>query len=132
MEGVRSQALSNPGVLVGLALFLIGFFIFALTAIMGMASATSFLSTGVFPDFSGAVWGWGIAMLGIFVMIASSLLNRSSRMIPPPPPIQQPTVPAGTQGPVGLNCPACGAPAENVDRFGVAVCTHCNTRFLVR
>jgi len=41
-------------------------------------------------------------------------------------------VPAGLEGPVALNCPNCGAPSEAVDRFGVATCTHCATRFLVR
>ncbi len=132
MEGVRAQALSNPGVLVGLVIFFIGFLIFALVGFSAMSSTASFMSTGVLPDFSGAVCGWGIAAIGIFVMIISSFLARSTARIPPPPPIQRPMVPAGVQGPVALNCPACGAPAENVDRFGVAVCTHCNTRFLVR
>ena len=132
MEGVRSQALSNPGVLVGLVLFFIGFLIFAFTAFSAVSSFGSFTGSGTFPDFSGTVCGWGIAAIGIFVMIISSFFARSSRVLPPPPPIQQPMVPAGTQGPVALNCPACGAPAENVDRFGVAVCPHCNTRFLVR
>ena len=56
----------------------------------------------------------------------------SRRTLPPPPPIQQPMVPAGQMGPVSLNCPNCGAPPGLVDRFGIAVCSHCQTRFLVR
>src|SRR5207237_1205084 len=51
---------------------------------------------------------------------------------PPPPPSQEPMVPAGQQGPVALNGPNCGGPPANVDRFGVATCSYCGTRFLVR
>lgn len=54
------------------------------------------------------------------------------RMIPPPPPIQQRMVPAGQQGPVAVDCPNCGGPPTNVDRFGIATCSYCGTRFLVR
>ena len=71
----------------------------------------------------------------VFIIVAIAFgVSRGtmSYRIPPPPPIQQPMVPAGQVGPVALNCPNCGAPPQNVDRFGVATCTYCNTRFLVR
>ncbi len=69
----------------------------------------------------------------IVLVVLAAFSNQARRSwIPPPPPIQQPMVPAGAQGPVALNCPNCGAPPQNVDRFGVATCTYCNTRFLVR
>src|SRR5881397_2856694 len=71
-----------------------------------------------------------IFLLVFVVLAATGVLQR--RNLPPPPPIQQPMVPAGTQGPVALTCPNCGAPPQNVDRFGVATCTYCGTRFLVR
>lgn len=74
-------------------------------------------------------------MLIILVVIVLALVASQGAMrarIPPPPPIQQPMVPAGQVGPIALNCPNCGAPPQNVDRFGVATCTYCNTRFLVR
>ena len=64
------------------------------------------------------------------ILAATGALQRSN--LPPPPPIQGPMVPAGTQGPIALSCPNCGAPPVNVDRFGVATCTYCNTRFIVR
>ena len=64
------------------------------------------------------------------VLAATGALQRSN--LPPPPPIQGPMVPAGTQGPIALSCPNCGAPPVNVDRFGVATCTYCSTRFIVR
>jgi hypothetical protein len=67
----------------------------------------------------------------IFVILALSSAS-SRRTIPPPPPIQQPMVPAGQQGPVALSCPNCGGPPTNVDRFGIATCSYCGTRFLVR
>jgi len=68
------------------------------------------------------------------IVIAIAAVSGAGRRasIPPPPPIQQPMVPAGIQGPVALTCPNCGAPPVNVDSFGVATCTYCGTRFLVR
>jgi len=70
----------------------------------------------------------------LFIAIAIAAVSGANRRtsLPPPPPIQQPMVPAGIQGPVALTCPNCGAPPVNVDRFGVATCTYCGTRFLVR
>ena len=74
-----------------------------------------------------------IPFLFVIVFIVIALASASGRRtIPPPPPIQQPMVPAGQQGPVALNCPNCGAPPTNVDRFGIATCSYCGTRFLVR
>ncbi len=67
----------------------------------------------------------------VFIIIAAAS-GASRRTIPPPPPIQQPMVPAGEQGPVALSCPNCGGPPTNVDRFGIATCQYCGTRFLVR
>lgn len=76
-------------------------------------------------------------LCGIFVVILIILLVTATQgarqtQLPPPPPIQQPMVPAGMQGPVALSCPNCGAPPSLVDRFGVATCPYCGTRFLVR
>ena|SRR5437867_3245833 len=67
----------------------------------------------------------------VFIIIAAAS-GGGRRTIPPPPPIQQPMVPAGQQGPVALDCPNCGGPPTNVDRFGIATCSYCGTRFLVR
>jgi hypothetical protein len=67
-----------------------------------------------------------IAVLGLYKA------TSGRRTIPFPPPIQQPMVPAGQQGPVSLDCPNCGGAPSNVDRFGIAVCSYCGTRFLVR
>lgn len=68
----------------------------------------------------------------ILIVVAALAFGTRRRMIPPPPPIQQPMVPAGQQGPIALNCPNCGGPPTNVDRFGIATCSYCGTRFLVR
>jgi len=68
----------------------------------------------------------------VLVVIIFLAQGAARRTIPPPPPIQQPMVPAGQQGPVALNCPNCGGPPTNVDRFGIATCSYCGTRFLVR
>ncbi len=126
MEGLRSDGLGNPLMVLGAVVFLLGFILFAVLGFAAVGSA----SAGA-PDFSGVVCGWVVAGIGMVIMVASRYTAGSAR-IPPPPPIQQPMVPAGIQGPIALTCPACGAPAQNVDRFGVAVCSHCGTRFLVR
>lgn len=99
------------------------FFVFLLF----FAGATGFMLSGGFAAI--------VCLPAIFVIVVIVLAIASSqgrRQIPPPPPIQQPMVPAGQQGPVALNCPNCGGPPQNVDRFGVATCGYCGTRFLVR
>lgn len=75
-----------------------------------------------------------IPFLFVILVIILGVYSATSgkRTIPPPPPIQQRMVPAGQQGPVTLDCPNCGGPPSNVDRFGIAVCSYCGTRFLVR
>ncbi len=96
-----------------------------------MASAASTLGFGIFPGLLFLPFcGVFVVILIIVVLGLAQGMNRPH--IPPPPPIQQPMVPAGLQGSVALSCPNCGAPPQNVDRFGVATCPYCNTRFLVR
>ena len=73
-----------------------------------------------------------VFMIVIVVVAIAAGGGLQRRTLPPPPPIQQPMVPAGLQGPVALTCPNCGAPPTAVDRFGVATCTYCGTRFIVR
>jgi len=73
-----------------------------------------------------------VVIVAVVVAVAASAGSFGRRSLPPPPPVQQPMVPAGMVGPIPLNCPNCGAPPYVVDRFGVAVCNHCGTRFLVR
>lgn len=126
MEVSLSRARDHPLMLVGYAVFLIGFVVFGLSG-FAMVQGVQYGS----PDPTGVVCGFLIGIAGMAILIASQAMAKSAP-IPPPPPIQQPMVPAGAQGPIGLNCPACGAPAQDVDRFGVAVCPHCSTRFLVR
>jgi hypothetical protein len=103
-----------------LILIFVGFFLSAVAggAILPLSFAPFFVCIPVF----------------FVVVILIIILAQSSgqRRIPPPPPIQQPMVPAGQQGPVALNCPNCGGPPTNVDRFGIATCSYCGTRFLVR
>ncbi len=116
----------NPLTIVGFLVFMLGFVVFALGAFASVNSPT--FTPGVPP---GVIGGFVIGIVGMIILAVSRIAGQSAP-IPPPPPIQQPMVPAGTIGPVALNCPACGAPAQAVDRFGVATCPNCNTRFLVR
>ncbi len=103
-----------------------------LVAIAFFAISLTGASSGFFP-VAGAVGVICIPLLFFIVVIVIALASASRRRaIPPPPPIQQPLVPAGQQGPVALSCPNCGGPPTNVDRFGIATCSYCGTRFLVR
>lgn len=126
MEVSPSSLGRNPLTIVGILVFFLGFIVFALA---GFASVSSPTFTPGFPP--GVIVGFVIGLLGMLILAFSAMAARSAP-IPPPPPIQQPMVPAGTVGPVALNCPACGAPAQDIDRFGVATCPNCGTRFLVR
>jgi len=90
-----------------------------------------FLVGGPFV-FSNASFLCVPVIFGVLVLIIFLVQGAGRRTIPPPPPIQQPMVPAGQQGPVALSCPNCGGPPTNVDRFGIATCSYCGTRFLVR
>ena len=82
--------------------------------------------------FSGAAFFCFPVIFVVIVVIIFFAQGAARRTIPPPPPIQQPMVPSGQQGPVALNCPNCGGPPTSVDRFGIATCAYCGTRFLVR
>ncbi len=122
----RPVAWQFPALVVAVAvaaLVVVGFLVFFVTGL-------GFAPLG-FPMFIFAPFCLFIVFVVIAVVWAASRGMMGSR-IPPPPPIQQPMVPAGAQGPIALNCPNCGAPPQNVDRFGVATCPYCSTRFLVR
>jgi len=119
----RPLVWQSPGLLVGVVVA-VAFAVFFLFLVAG------FGMTG-FPVFVFAPFcAFFVIIIVVVILVASQGAARSR--IPPPPPIQQPMVPAGQMGPIALDCPNCGAPPQNVDRFGVATCTYCNTRFLVR
>ncbi|HYT00195.1 MAG TPA: hypothetical protein VEO20_05975 [Thermoplasmata archaeon] len=86
---------------------------------------------GFFPGFLSFFLCIPLLFVLVLVLVFAAS-GQGRRTIPPPPPIQGPMVPAGQQGPVALSCPNCGGPPTNVDRFGVATCSYCGTRFLVR
>ena len=121
-----SRSPVNPA-LVGVVVFLIGM---AVMLAIVVPSMTGFSVLGAFAFVPFLMFF--IVIVFILVAVAASAGGFGRRSLPPPPPIQQPMVPAGMQGPIALNCPNCGAPPGSVDRFGVATCTHCATRFLVR
>lgn len=122
--GPRPLYWQSPGLVAGLVV-----------AIVVVISAAIFMMVGIGGPF--AFSGFFLPVCGILIIIVLVAVIAVSQgfarqRIPPPPPIQQPMVPAGAQGAIALNCPNCGAPPQNVDRFGVATCTYCGTRFLVR
>lgn len=114
---------NQAAILVGVALVL-------LAVLVGGAILAPWLGSSpiwAFFPFCGLV----IVVIVLIAANAAGAFRRPSSL-PPPPPIQQPMVPAGREGPLAINCPNCGAPPGAVDRFGVAMCTHCGTRFIVR
>jgi len=101
--------------------------------LLGVFGIIMFSLVGGSSMFSGAVFLFCLpAIIIVVVLVIVFAQGAGRRRIPPPPPIQQPMVPAGQQGPVALSCPNCGGPPTNVDRFGIATCSYCGTRFLVR
>lgn len=122
----RPLAWQSPALIVAVVVAVLFVLAFVAVIYSGLGMATS-----AFPLFIFAPFCLFVVFLVLVIVFAASRGAMSSR-IPPPPPIQGPMVPAGQVGPVALNCPNCGAPPQNVDRFGVATCTYCNTRFLVR
>lgn len=122
----RPLAWQSPGILVAVVVAVV----FGIGFVMFLVAGLSFGPLG-FPFLIFAPVCAFILIVIVVIALAASQGAMRTR-IPPPPPIQGPMVPAGQVGPVALNCPNCGAPPQNVDRFGVATCTYCNTRFLVR
>jgi hypothetical protein len=101
---------------------------------LGVFSVVALVGTPLFgSEFAGLLVPVCGALLVLgFLAIGGAMGAFRRAPLPPPPPIQQPMVPAGRQPPIAINCPNCGAPPGLVDRFGVAVCTHCGARFIVR
>ncbi len=122
------MTLQSPAAIVGIVLVVV------VGAFMAIAILTMASGFSVFPGFTTFMFlpFCGVLVVIILAVVLAVTQGMTRQPIPPPPPIQQPMVPAGAQGPIALNCPNCGAPPQTVDRFGVATCTYCNTRFLVR
>ena len=116
----------NPAVLV-VVIFLVFFAVFGIVFMLAFSGFGGFFPFSLLAPFCS----FFLFFILILIAVATSASKRPASL-PPPPPIQQPMVPAGMAGPIALNCPNCGAPPEAIDRFGVATCTHCATRFLVR
>ena len=115
----------KPGSVVGFALIFTGFFVF----MFGTLAAA--LTEIVHPAL---VAGLGFILMASGGAAMAIMDSGEERPVPAPPAVQSPPA-AGPQVPRGsieIPCPNCGAPPQNVDRFGVATCTYCGTRFLVR
>lgn len=122
----RPLAGQSPGLIVAVVFLVVFMFAFMAFFLTGFGIGGTAFPSMFFAPFCFFV-------IFVLIMVVWAFYSGTMRQrIPPPPPIQQPMVPAGQTGPIALNCPNCGAPPQNVDRFGVATCTYCNTRFLVR
>lgn len=117
--GARS---ANPATAIVISILVVG-----LVALLGIPV----LGIGLGVDVFALVF-CGFFLVVVAVILLGVMGTTTRRRIPPPPPVQQRMVPAGLQGPLELACPNCGAAPRLVDRFGVATCDYCNTRFLVR
>lgn len=110
---------STPAALVGGVLLVIGFLVFVFGSVFGDSGLVI-----------AAVLGFIFIVVGIALLAIGGATRR--RAIPPPPPIQQPPGQRTPGGAAEIACPNCGAPPGQVDRFGIATCNYCGTRFLVR
>ena len=111
----------------------------AVAAVVAACVATFLLLSGMLPGATPIPFlrqllvAMGLFVLSVDLICVGIVVARGALLRPLlPHAIRQPMVPAGLTGPVALNCPNCRAPPVNVDRFGVATCTYCNTRFIVQ
>jgi len=121
---VPARSRHNPANVAGLSLIFAGFFTF-------MFGTLAAAVTGVVHPVLVAILGFGLMFGGgvVFAMADSG----EKAVLSPPPAIQQPMSPSqGPRGAIEIPCPNCGAPPQGVDRFGVAACPYCGTRYLVR
>jgi len=104
--------------------------ILAIWFVVGTGVLSSAIGFGAPGFFIAAICG--ILVFGIAFAVLGFSRGLQTRHLPPPPPIQQPMIPLGNARPAELACPNCGAPPKSVDRFGIAICDYCETRFLAR
>ncbi len=112
----------NRGFAIGMVIVFIGFFVFMFGTLIAAL-------TWIVHPVIVALVGMGLLTAG-GVVAGMSGGDETPAVPPPPPPIQGPA----SQGPRvagALSCPNCGAPPRAIDRFGVATCEYCETRFLV-
>ena len=115
----------SPANIIGFALIAIGFIVFI------VGSPIAAVAGGFAEPIIIAMLGFGIIIAGGILVGVEGMTHR--KPLPPPPPIQRPpTAPGGEGRPLELACPNCGAAPRSIDRFGVATCEYCGTRFLVR
>ena len=115
----------KPGSVASIALIFTGFFVF-------MFGTLAAAVTGIVHPV--LVAGLGFILMASGGGVMAMMDSGQERPVPAPPAVQSPP-PAGPEVPRGsieIPCPNCGAPPQNVDRFGVATCGYCQTRFLVR
>jgi len=120
-----NRARTNPANVASIAIIFAGFFVF-------MFGTLAAAVTGIVHPVLVAGLGFILMASGGAVM---ALADSGERSTVPPPPVVQNLMPAGPgefRGAIEIPCPNCGAPPQNVDRFGVATCGYCQTRVLVR
>jgi len=107
-----------------MTLIFAGFFVFMFGTLVAAV-------TEIVHPILMAILGFGLMFGGGAVFAVAG--SGETPKVPPPPSIQPP--PGSAPAPVGsieIPCPNCGAPPQSIDRFGVATCTYCQTRYLVR
>jgi hypothetical protein len=105
-----------------MALLFTGFFVFM------FGSAFAAVTEIVHPALVALV---GMMLLMVGGVVAGMAGDRAPTALPQPPAIPSPA-PVHAPAPAVMDCPNCGAPPRAIDRFGVATCEYCETRFVVR
>jgi hypothetical protein len=119
---VRSR--HSPANVAGLGLVFTGFFVF-------MFGTTVASVTGIVHPVLVALLGFGL-MFGGGAVFSMPDSGERPRVAPPPAMLPFAATTLGPRGAIEIPCPNCGAPPQAIDRFGVATCPYCQTRYLVR
>ncbi len=112
----------NRGYAAGIVIVFIGFFVFM------FGSAFAAITEIAHPALVALL---GMMLLMVGGVVAGMAGDRAPTPLPPPPAIPTPP-PSHIGTPAVMDCPNCGAPPRAIDRFGVATCEYCETRFVVR
>ena len=110
----------------GFIMFLVPFFVIPLSMVLMSSTQSTTM-------FSLAPLAMVFAVIGFFLMVAGTIINRGGAMFQPRiPPGATITIetPSRDGGPIKeIECPGCGAPPDNFNFIGAIECSYCGKRY---